>query len=557
MNKFYGGLLAAFFGISGLQAQTLQTSQTQLAFGNATEIAAATQQVTITNPLNYAVNIKNIKFFTVYGAPAFSVNNTFPISIPAGGSQTITVTFSPLHNIAHNSEMVIETDSRGGNLSVDLTGQGKYSRTYYNNTENKSEEVLKTALKATISSPYTSFGYNVARDKMYMEIDNWKVNGRGSAVNKLECVYTGRVASGYTDRTHLFNNFDINAEHTYPQGKFNQAEPMRSDIHHLFPTDENANNSRSSYPFGVATTPYVNDAINNPSHLGSNLLYEPRQVQKGPTARAMLYFVIRYQDYQSFFVSQEALLKNWNKNFAPSAVDIKRNDDIHARQLNRNPFVDYPQLADRINNFVTTSAAPANYELYQQGMVNFGNITPSTTYTFHYVLVNNGNQTMNFTNPTLSTTGKLSFAPGSGTNFSIAPGEAHTLKINGFVVAGDSINETLTFGSNIPGKATFTVPVYANKLKVQNPLGTSKEIKQAEFNLFPNPVNDELTIARGNQFGAGVFSFEVIDALGKTVLKAASRQDITTINVADLKRGVYFLRVKAGEEMQTKRFVKL
>ena len=271
MNKIYGGLLAAFFTFTGLQAQTLQANKTQLAFGNATEIAPATQQITISNPLNYAVNVKNIRFFTVYGEPAFSVPNTFPINIPAGGSQTLTVTFSPLHNIGHNSEMVIETDSHGGNLAIDLTGQGKYSKPYYNNSENKSEEQLKLALKGIISSPYTSFGYNTARDKMYMEVDNWKVNGRGATVNTLECIYTGRVASGYTDRTHLFNTFNINAEHTFPQGKFNEAEPMRSDIHHLFPSDEAANGSRSNYPFGVATTPYVNDNINTPSHLGSNL----------------------------------------------------------------------------------------------------------------------------------------------------------------------------------------------------------------------------------------------------------------------------------------------
>src|SRR4051812_19112716 len=110
MKHFFCGLfVATLLGINSLQAQTLQANKTQLAFGNATEIAPATQQVTISNPLNYAVNVKSIKFFTIYGEPAFSVSNTFPINIPAGGNQTVTVTFSPLHNIAHNSEMVIET----------------------------------------------------------------------------------------------------------------------------------------------------------------------------------------------------------------------------------------------------------------------------------------------------------------------------------------------------------------------------------------------------------------------------------------------------------------
>lgn len=558
MKKIYGGLLAAaFLGLSSVQAQTLQADKTQLTFGTTTEIAPVTQQVTISNPLTYSVNVTGIKFFNTYGAPAFSVSNAFPLTIPAGGSQTVTVTFSPLHNIAHNSEMVIETDSHGGHLSVDLTGQGKYSRTYYNNSENKTEEQLKVALKGITSNPYTSFSYDAARDKMYMEVDNWKTNGRGATTNKLECVYTGRIVTGYTSRSNIFSAHNINAEHTYPQGKFGSASPMVSDMHHLFPTDEAANNSRSSYPFGIPTMPYKNDQINTPSHLGNNNLYEPRDQQKGATARAMLYFVIRYQDYQGFLVSQEAILKTWNKQFAPTAIDVKRNDDIQARQQNRNPFVDYPQLADRINNFVSTSLARPNYELYQQPYVNYGTVTPGT-YTYNYVLVNNGNQTMNFTNPTLSNTNFLSFANGTGANFSIAPGEAYTLKVNLNLAAGtDSVSEMLTLGSNIPNKGTLSIPVYANKTKVSGPLSAGKNVETAEFNLFPNPVTEELTVARGNQFGKGAYSLEILDAVGKSVRKATATGDVSTINVTDLQRGTYFIRINSGNEIVVRKFIKL
>ena len=557
MNKFYGGLLAAFFGISGLQAQTLQTNKTQLAFGNATEIAPVTQQITISNPLNYAVNIKNIRFFNIYGEPAFSVSNSFPMNIPANGSQTLTVTFSPLHNIAHNTEMVIETDSHGGDLSVDLVGQGKYSKAYYNNSENKSEEPLKVALKGITSSPYTSFSYNVARDKMYMEVDNWKTNGRGAATNKIECIYTGRIVTGYTDRTNLFNNYNINAEHTFPQGKFNSATPMVSDMHHLFPADEAANGSRSSYPFGVATQPYRNDNINTPSHLGNNMLYEPRDVQKGATARAMLYFVIRYQDYQNFFAPQEAVLKTWNHDFAPTAVDVKRNDDIQARQQNRNPFVDYPQLAARITNFVTNSVAPNSYELYHTAAINYGTIPANTTYTYNFVLVNNGNQTMNFSNGALSKPAILSFATGTNTTFSIAPGEAQIVKVNLRLATTDSISEMLTFQTNIPNQGSLSVPIYANKKSTPQISGTNKNLEAAQFNLYPNPVADELIVTRGNQFGKNAYSLEIMDALGKSVKKANATGDITSVNVAELKRGVYFLRINSGAETQIKKFIKL
>jgi deoxyribonuclease-1 len=559
MTKFLTSLLAigGIFLSEVTMAQTLQANKTQLAFGNATEVSSVTQQVTITNPLNYSVNVTGIRFFNIYGEPAFSVNNTFPIAIPAGGSQTLTVTFAPMHNIAHNSEMVIETDSHGGNLSLDLTGQGKYTKNYYNTTENKSEEQLKLALRTAISTPFTSFSYNVARDKMYMEVDNWKVNGRGSSVNKLECIYTGRIATGYTSRADIFSNNNINAEHTFPQGKFGSATPMVSDMHHLFPTDEDANNSRSSYPFGVATTPYIAEPLNTPSHLGANYKYEPRDLQKGATARAMLYFVVRYQDYQGFFVPQEAILKTWNKQFAPNSIDRKRNDDIQARQQNRNPFVDYPQLADRINNFASTSIAPQSFELYQKPFINYGTVTPGT-YTFNYVLVNNGNQTMNFTSPTLSNTSILSFATGSGSNFSIAPGEAYTVKVNlALAAATDSVSETLTLGSNIPNKTSLTIPIYANKTKIAAPLSAGKNVETALFNLYPNPVTDELTIARGNQFGQGAYQLEIMDAMGRSVRKISGTADVATLNVSDLKRGAYFLRIQAGNSVQTRKFIKI
>jgi hypothetical protein len=45
--------------------------------------------------------------------------------------------------------------------------------------------------------------------------------------------------------------------------------------------------------------------------------------------------------------------------------------------------------------------------------------------------------------------------------------------------------------------------------------------------------------------------------LGKTVKRVTATGDITTVNVAELKRGVYFLRINAGPETQVKKFIKL
>jgi hypothetical protein len=68
--------------------------------------------------------------------------------------------------------------------------QGKYSIAYYDSSDNLSEEALKNALHDITGNGYDSLGYNIARDSMFMVIDNQKVNGQGAAQNTVECIYT-------------------------------------------------------------------------------------------------------------------------------------------------------------------------------------------------------------------------------------------------------------------------------------------------------------------------------------------------------------------------------
>src|SRR5690606_29957586 len=111
-----------------------------------------------------------------------------------------------------------------GSTVVHVKAQGRYSNSYYSPTENLSEEALKTALNTLLAQNYSGLSYNSARDVMYATLDN--VGG------DVTCVYTGRTAT-FNDRPGANNN-NFNCEHTFPQGFFNQASPMRNDIHHLF-----------------------------------------------------------------------------------------------------------------------------------------------------------------------------------------------------------------------------------------------------------------------------------------------------------------------------------
>jgi hypothetical protein len=199
--------------------------------------------ISIGNPTDVSIEfkVKNLK-------PVFNLSDTLFLIGP-NDSNTVWITYSPNQNVIDNDLLLITgTDSTIGKVLA-LKGSAIYGDGYDAATFNLYDVSLKNALTQLVSG-HTSLGYNTARDKMYMEIDNKKVNGQGAAVNTIECVYTGRLAVGYTNRTDAFNNYNFNTEHIWPQSTFSQNEPMRSDLYHLYPTDVNANAIRSNYPFG-------------------------------------------------------------------------------------------------------------------------------------------------------------------------------------------------------------------------------------------------------------------------------------------------------------------
>jgi len=159
---------------------------------------------------------------------------------------------------------------------------------------------------------------------------------------------------GFTD------NQGMNAEHSWPQGFFNEAYPMKSDLHHIFPTFITPNNARGSEPFSMVSG--ATYSTNSGSKLGAEG-FEPADAVKGNIARAILYFVVRYYDknirdgmnYTYFWTSRVSLLLNWDRQDPPDAAERRRNDLISQFQGNRNPFVDDPSLADKIGAQVFAS----------------------------------------------------------------------------------------------------------------------------------------------------------------------------------------------------------
>lgn len=488
MIRFVQLLVLLFSGAAtGLYGQNFSVTPAQLNFGIVTEVTPDSQQVTISNTTLYDITVTGYRFYNFYGAPAFSTTGGV-FTVPAGGSQSIWIKFSPVHNINHNSELFILSDCHCGALRVDLLGQGRYSKSYYNNTENLIEEVLKDSLHDIIGRNYFNAGYSIARDSMFMSYDNLKVNGGGASSNTIECVYTGRQAVGYTDRTDCQSNYSFNTEHTFPQNFFNSLEPMRADLYHLFPTDDLANNTRGSLPFGVVNNPTWSQGGSK----GNSSTFEPRDVHKGVTARAMFYFVVRYQNYSNFLTSQEGILRQWHDQFPPTAAEITRANKIFQLQDNRNPFIDYPQFIDRITSISNTSVGNvATSSDTPDDTINFGQVLAPGAAQYNYWIANDGNAPLTISGLSLSPNTALSFLNNTGSNTTIQPGEATRIEIELAMAPPGLFTGTLNYIAQGTGLlANVSVPI-----KAQISLTGLTEFTNGNgYTIYPNPASGHICI---------------------------------------------------------------
>lgn len=219
---------------------------------------------------------------------------------------------------------------------------------YYRSAEGQKGQTLLYAL-AGIVSRHKDLGYDRARDVMFAEVDDLDND------NVVECDYTDRSQSNVTDRKSAYRDGKgFNAEHTWPQSK-GAVGSAKSDLHHLFPTDCEANSRRSSLPFGnVVKVTWTDGGSKLGTDANGVTVFEPRDEQKGNTARAILYFYMVYgknADLSNFRIEEE-VLKSWHVADPVTALDRARNDAVYLHQGNRNPFVDRPEFVSAVGSFL-------------------------------------------------------------------------------------------------------------------------------------------------------------------------------------------------------------
>lgn len=148
----------------------------------------------------------------------------------------------------------------------------------------------------------------------------------------------------------------VNTEHTWPQSRFNprfDREMQKSDLHHLYPADSLMNNIRGNFEFGHVT--HDMKPLKCPiSHFGiqdgrRSAVFEPPPAHRGHVARALFYFSVKYELPLS--PDEEAILRQWHHENPVDTDEMARNNAIQKVQGSRNPFIDYPQLVDKISKF--------------------------------------------------------------------------------------------------------------------------------------------------------------------------------------------------------------
>lgn len=195
-----------------------------------------------------------------------------------------------------------------------------------------------------------SLGYKGARKVLFGKL-HLEEDANGYYLKDVYCRKVITSSQTNIGPNRIPNSNIVNCEHTWPQSKFSksfQKGMQKSDLHHLFPTDSKANSIRGNFEFGnVDGWGELSNCEASQSEGHGN--FEPPTEHKGNVARALFYFSVRYK--MKISAKQERTIKEWHIQDPVDAEEIERNDGIYSVQGNRNPFIDFPNLVDRITDF--------------------------------------------------------------------------------------------------------------------------------------------------------------------------------------------------------------
>jgi endonuclease I len=225
---------------------------------------------------------------------------------------------------------------------------------YYNTAEGKKDAALKTSLHLIVRDHVQLEYYS---SSTYFRSTDWHPEGY------FWDMYSSIKRTSWSG---------MNREHNMPKSWWSanpETTVAYSDLHNLYPSDAEANTAKSNYPLGEVGLNYIYD--NGIIQVGTNTfsgysgtVFEPADEYKGDFARDYMYVVTCYEDYAPMWRSMGTesmlyqntypvfkpyavnLLMKWHRNDPVSQKEIDRNNAVYVIQKNRNPFVDFPALAE-------------------------------------------------------------------------------------------------------------------------------------------------------------------------------------------------------------------
>ena len=246
--------------------------------------------------------------------------------------------------------------------------------------------MIASAISAQSITEYYSSAYNTSGETLKQELNNIISNHREfSYTSSFTDVWdilkeTDKDPENPNNVILLYSNVSVDAEQEYnngagwtrehvwakSRGDFGTDRGAGTDVHHIRPESRSINSSRSNRNFKNCTS--CNYLMYNGSIAGAQstteFTYEPNDNVKGDVARMIFYMAVRYEgDFnepdleiidtllspsdKSPYHARITDMLEWNELDSVSNFEINRNNIIfNDYQENRNPFIDYPELAE-------------------------------------------------------------------------------------------------------------------------------------------------------------------------------------------------------------------
>lgn len=244
-------------------------------------------------------------------------------------------------------------------IAVAIAVQGAPPASYYLRMDGKKKEALKTAAHEVIR-PHTVVTYNSLFPQQFPKTDVYPELYNGGQ----------RWWEMYSDMVFMVRNgwSGMNREHSFPKSWWGGAQnEAYTDLNHLYPSESAANMAKSNYPLGEVQRSTFDNGVTTVGYAyagqggGAAQVFEPADEYKGDFARTYFYMATCYQDYtwKYTYMVQNGdyptlkpwayeMLLDWARRDPVSQKEIDRNEAVYQIQGNRNPFIDFPELAEYI-----------------------------------------------------------------------------------------------------------------------------------------------------------------------------------------------------------------